>query len=93
LKEPKWKIKVKKILIIFIFGLSILSYGQENSIIEKDSIDGKLLSFGATSKISLNLKIGKLFKERENDSAFYYFNLALNIAKERIETRKRENSK
>jgi signal transduction histidine kinase len=73
---------VKKILIIFIFGLSILSYGQENSIIEKDSIDGKLLSFGATSKISLNLKIGKLFKERENDSAFYYFNLALNIAKE-----------
>ena len=73
---------MKKILIIFIFGLSILSYGQENSIIEKDSIDGKLLSFGATSKISLNLKIGKLFKERENDSAFYYFNLALNIAKE-----------
>ncbi|WP_456376417.1 tetratricopeptide repeat-containing sensor histidine kinase [Lutibacter sp.] len=63
--------------ILFYFGFLISVFGQDISNLKKE-LQYKLSD---TARVSLNLKIANVYFSNDNDSSFYYYEQALELAK------------
>jgi signal transduction histidine kinase/Tfp pilus assembly protein PilF len=70
----------KNFIILVCFGFSILFYGQENQNKVIELKKELLIAKSDTTRVSITSKIAKLYLEEQPDSAFYYYNQALNLA-------------
>lgn len=72
---------MKKYLVVIIFLQAALSFGQQSSKI--DSLKNLInASVADTSMVSLKIEVAKAYGEKNQDSAFHYYEQAISQAKE-----------